>query len=520
MAIQKREKSSAKDLAHWILTASGLRMTILSLSGWHSALLLFAAGALMALGFAPYDGWPVIFVSLPLFYLVLTNSSSYPQAAWRGFCFGYGHAIAGTWWIANALLVDAEKFGWLFPFSVLGLSAVMALWFVVFALLVHAFRARMGVLLFAMLWVLVELARSWGMFGFPWNLLGYMSLASLPFAQGAALIGTYGLSFILLLLGLLPVIWLGSLAMRKKLLVSLVCFSICGGVYLYGSARLEAPITYTQTLLRLVQPNIAQTLKGSKAGQQAAVEVLSRLSTQPAVPMPDVTIWPETAYPFTMRIDAPQAMPAIKTLITGAVRAEGERGNLKLWNSIVALTEDGSVLAHYDKHQLVPFGEFVPLRTVLPLDKITPGAIDFSRGAGPKTVALDGLPPFSPLVCYEGIFPQHAVDKAQRPAWLLNLTNDGWYGDTAGPYQHLAMVRMRAIEQGLPTVRAANSGISAVWDSYGRVVGGLSLNQAGVVDVYLPVKIAPTLYARSGVLGIFVLLILAWVVHNLAVKRR
>lgn len=458
-----------RDIRTWLVTRNRR----------HSALLLFAAGALMALGFAPYDGWPVIFISLPLFYLVLTNSTSYAQAAWRGFYFGYGHAIAGTWWIANALLVDAEKFAWLFPFSVLGLSAVMALWFVVFALLVHAFRPRMGVLLFAILWVLVELARSWGMFGFPWNLLGYMVLASSTLAQTASLIGTYGLSFLLLLVGLLPVMWLGSSTRRLKIQYTALCFAIFVSTYSYGWVRLGFPTQYTQTLLRLVQPNIAQTLKGSQAGQQAAVEVLARLSTQPAVPMPDVTIWPETAYPFTMRIDAPQAMPAIKTLITGAVRAEGQRDNLKLWNSIVALAGDGNVLAYYDKHQLVPFGEFVPLRTVLPLDKITPGAIDFSRGEGPKTVALAGLPPFSPLVCYEGIFPQHAVDKAQRPAWLLNLTNDGWYGDSAGPYQHLAMVRMRAIEQGLPTVRAANSGVSAVWDSFGRVVGGLSLNQAG-----------------------------------------
>jgi apolipoprotein N-acyltransferase len=486
----------------------------------HSALLLFSAGALMALGFAPYHVWTVIFISLPLFYLVLTNSTSYAQAAWRGFYFGYGHAIAGTWWIANALLVDAEKFAWLFPFSVLGLSAVMALWFVVFALLVHVFRARMGVLLFAILWVVVELARSFGMFGFPWNLLGYMSLASLSFAQAASLVGTYGLSFLLLLIGLLPVMWLGSSTIRQKLLLSAVCVSICSSVYFYGAARLQAPIEYTQTLLRLVQPNIAQSLKGSQAGQQAAVEVLARLSTQPAVPMPDVTIWPETSYPFTMRIDSPQALPAIKTLITGAVRAEGERDNLKLWNSIVALSQDGTVLAHYDKRQLVPFGEFVPLRKLLPLDKITPGAIDFSRGAGPKTLTLLGLPAFSPLVCYEGIFPSLAVDTLNRPEWLLNLTNDGWYGDTAGPYQHLSMVRMRAIEQGLPMVRAANSGVSAVWDSYGRVVGGLSLNQAGVVDVYLPAKIAPTSYARFGEFGLLGLLIAAWVVHNLAVKRR
>lgn len=468
------------------------------LNRWQSALLLFAVGALTALGFAPYDGWPVIFVSLPIFYWLLTTAASFTQAAWRGFYFGYGHAIAGTWWIANALLVDADTFAWLFPFSVLGLSAVMALWFVVFALGVCAMRGRMSILVFATLWVLVELARSFGMFGFPWNLLGYMGLASLPFAQMAALVGTYGLSFILVLLGLLPVLWFGAVARRQKILLSALCVGVLAACYSYGLARLQTPMAYTETLLRVVQPNIPQTVKGTKDGQKLAIEVLAHLSTQASARAPDVTIWPETAYPFTMRIGNNQALPSVKRLITGAVRAEGQGESLTLWNSIIALNTHGEVLQSYDKHQLVPFGEFVPLRRVLPLDKITPGAIDFSRGDGPHTMRLEGLPPFSPLVCYEGIFSSMAVDKTQRPEWMLNLTNDGWYGDTAGPYQHLAMVRMRSIEQGLPMVRVANSGVSAVYDSYGRVAGALSLNQMGVLDVALPEKIAPTPYATYG----------------------
>lgn len=470
-------------------------------SRWKGLFVAFAAGALMALGFAPMHAWPVIFFSLPIFYKLLQTAVSRAQALWRAFAFGYGHAMAGTWWIANALLVDADKFAWMMPFSILGLSAAMAMWFVFFGFLFYVCRARMTPLLFAALWLVVEYARSWGMFGFPWNLAGYISLAWLPVAQMASIVGVYGLSFLVVLAGLLPIILLRQRDRPAQYTVAVIACVLAIAIVFIGVERLHDPIKKTPITLRLVQPNIPQKVKGLREGQRLAIELLGRLSMPPlGVGSPDVTLWPETAYPFNLR--AGEVMPRPKTglIITGAVRVEGYASDAKIWNNLAALASDGTVLASYDKHQLVPFGEFVPLRHLLPLAKITPGDTDFSRGDGPRTLAVGNLPPFSPLICYEVIFPWMAVaagDK-DRPKWLLNVTNDGWYGDSPGPYQHLDAARMRAIEQGLPLVRVANSGVSEVMDGRGLVVASLPLNQRGGLDVQLPEALPMTLYARFG----------------------
>lgn len=454
---------------------------------WRNGLVCYLAGALFTLGFAPYHFWPVIFLSLPMLYIQLTTSDSYRQAIWRGFSFGYGFYMVGTWWIANALLVDAEKFGWLLPFSVLGLSAVMALWFIVFAALVHYGRARPSILTFAGLWVIVEVLRSLGIFGFPWNLAGYMALASLPIAQLAAHVGVYGLSFIITLLGLLPVYMMGEGTHKRSL--GIITLLLLGASYGYGSTQLAKPNVPGDVTIRVVQPSIPQDIKSAREGREMAVEVLGELSSAPGEngKVPDIVIWPETAYPFSIESGLRHPVPKnVKLLLTGAVRREITADARKVWNSFVALDSNGDVLAHYDKHQLVPFGEFVPLRSVLPLDKITPGDIDFSRGEGPKTMSLDGIPKFSPLICYEAIFPWIAIDETERPEWIINVTNDGWYGDTAGPYQHFDMVRMRAIEQGMPVLRVANSGISALIDAHGRIINALQLNHRGYFDAVLP----------------------------------
>ncbi len=485
----------------------GVAMRIAELHRSTIALVLFAAGCLMALGFAPFDVWPVIFISLPIFYVLLSASASIGQALLRGFCFGYGYFMASTWWIANSLLVDASKFGWMLPFSVLGLSAAMASWFIVFGALAYACRRFMSPPVFAALWVLVELARTWGMFGFPWNLLGYMGLAVLPFAQIAAMVGTYGLSLILLLVGLTPLFWSRGVSRVARYGMTGAAVLLLGLCYVYGSQRLAQPTLYTETLLRVIQPSVPQEIKSTSEGRDLAIKVLGELTTRPSdIREPDVTIWPETAYPFSVRIEEVQSLPPLKRLLTGALRAEGYRPNQRIWNSVVAMDTHGNVLTHYDKHQLVPFGEFVPLRKLLPLDKITPGDTDFSRGAGEQTIEVEGIPPFSPFICYEAIFPWIAVDKAKRPAWLLNVTNDGWFGISPGPYQHLAMARLRSIEQGLPLVRAANNGVSVITDGYGRIIDQLPLNMRDAMDVKLPQALPVTAYSKYGELGILLLL--------------
>ena len=487
-----------------------------NLQGWRAYLACYLSGALMALAFSPFQFWPVIFISLPVFFLLLTQAKTTRRAGLRSFAFGYGYFMAGTWWIANAMLVDIAKFGWMIPFSVLGLSGALALYFLLFGLAMHQLRTvRLwaNIVRFSVLWVAMEYGRSLGLFGFPWNLAGYITLTSLPVAQLGSVIGTFGLSLLIILTGLLPLFLFYSPPSNVKpenrswysyvkpvglgLFLPLVLMATA---YAYGTARLHMPVQMTSTSLRIVQPNIPQAIKGSRAGQAEAVRILGELSSNHGIDAaPDVTVWPETAYPFAINSGRAELIyPPSGVLITGALRTESEGKDFQIFNSIVAIDAAGTVQASYDKAQLVPFGEFVPLRSVLPLEKITPGNLDFTRGHGPETFTVSGAPAFSPLVCYEIVFPWLSANVAHRPAWLVNATNDGWYGDSPGPYQHFAMARMRAIEQGLPLVRAANSGISAVIDPYGRVIALLPLDVRGALNTTLPAPLTPSFYSKNG----------------------
>lgn len=484
---------------------------LLSLNGWRAAGVSYLAGALMAPAFAPFYLWPVVAISLPVFFTLLRAADSSRQAAVRGFMFGYGYFMAGTWWIANSMLVDVAKFAWMMPFSILGLSAVLALFFALLGWLKFRLRAHSvlhDVLRFAVLWVVVEYLRSVGALGFPWNLAGYVALASDHTAQLASLSGTFGLSLLVVVAGTLPVLALGDAPYRQRVLGLALPLLLLVMLYGYGAWRMPQSVPLTGTLVRMVQPNIAQVVKHTREGQREAIGVLARLTQDSRA---DVTVWPETAYPFTLRGRmTPPLRPAHGVLLAGAVRVE-EDADIRVYNSVIALN-DHALTDVYDKHQLVPFGEFVPLRSVLPIEKITPGDMDFSRGEGPRTLTIEGVPPVSPLVCYEAIFPWMAVDEAHRPAWMLNVTNDAWYGDSPGPHQHFDMTRMRAVEQGLPLVRVANTGISAMIDPYGRVLTAMQLDERGARETLLPAPLQPTFYAKYREILTLLLLNLLWLV--------
>jgi apolipoprotein N-acyltransferase len=257
-------------------------------------------------------------------------------------------------------------------------------------------------------------------------------------------------------------------------------------------------------MLRLVQPSIPQTLKNDSTAELQNFRRLLALSASAGADKVTDIIWPEAAAPPLLERFADKwlAMAAVVPqgglLITGTERVEPLSGRVQdVWNSLVALDDSGTIVATYDKAHLVPFGEYVPLRGVLPMDKITPGTLDFSSGRGPQTLTLPGLPPVSPLICYEAIFPSAVIDPTQRPAWLVNVTNDAWYGVTSGPFQHLAIARVRAVEEGLPLVRAANNGVSAVIDPYGRVLARLDLDTVGISDAPLPQALPPTPFERG-----------------------
>lgn len=468
----------------------------LARTGWQRALLLFIAGAVSSAALAPYHAWPLLFLTFPYFLLQL-ETGSVRQTSWTGFWFGYGFTVLGTYWIAMSLLVDATQFGWLFPFCVFGLSAIFSIYYLLFGYLFAKLRTThrfTNIALFTILWVAIEYLRSYGMFGFPWNLMGYALMPFNSIAQFASIAGTFALSLVIVFAVLAPLYY-----QRKNIVVALLVFLIAAQGY--GMWRKPAVVEMTETRLRLVQPNISQDLKWTNAGKDKSMRVHSVLTNMITdTPTPDMVIWSETAFPFTladgtgwyreMRYFAPQG----GYFVTGAIRAHRE----KIWNTLFVTNDEGQALDYYDKHQLVPFGEFVPLRSILPLNKITPGMIDFSRGKGISTITLKHIPPFSPLICYEVIFPWLAARRDDRPEWILNITNDAWYGDTPGPYQHFEMTRMRAIEQGLPLARVANTGISALIDPYGRALKILPLNQSGVIDHALPKALTPTLYARLG----------------------
>ncbi len=498
-------------------------------SGWRRPALAAALGALAATALPPAHALPLLLISFTGLVWLIHASRSPWHAALAGWWFGFAHFIAGIYWLGAALLIDPSRFGWLVAPAVIGLSAVFALFpaLAAFAARLPALTCTGRVLAFAVAWTAAEWLRSAPGYGFPMNLMGTVWAPSLGMIQGAALAGVYGLSFVTVLAAAAPAALAAPSAEerpgRRPWLVPAAALALLAAVWVGGQARLAlAPDQAAGDIrLRLVQANIEQTLKWKEGERAAALARHVRLSRQPGFKAADLVIWPEAAATFYMdestrlRAFLSQAAPPGGYLITGAPRRTRSAGRtIAFWNSLHALTPEGAIAASYDKHHLVPFGEFIPLRSLLPLPVLTYGSRDHSAGPGPRTLSLPGLPSFSPLICYEATFPGEAVAggaaPSERPAWLLNITNDGWFGHTAGPYQHFEAARLRAVEEGLPLVRAANTGISAVVDAYGRVVGRLGLGEAGILDAPLPPALAaPTPMARLGGWTLAILLLLA-----------
>lgn len=462
------------------------------------------------MGLAPIFFFPIWFITIPVVIYYLANASCLRQAWWIGWWWGWGFFVFGLYWTAYALLQEADKFAWMVPFSVLGVPAFIAIFPAVACLLVHYARRWLHdpVLLFIVFYTALEYGRTYLFTGFPWNLLGYSLGFHVVMLQGAAWVGIHGLGLLALCAYALPAYALLSLPKRMWVpavfgVVTLACLTGVGMVRLMHSNTGNTPSIH----LRLVQGNIPQNIKWDSQMRLGIVEKHLRMSNLPGSEKITHLIWSETAVPFVLNQYSPLheiiagALPDNVHLITGGIRliSGATESQDKLWNTMFVLNGTGEVEGHYDKTHLVPFGEYVPMRALLPfIDKITHGMGDFEIGTGPKTISVPNTPPFSGLVCYEGIFPQESVNKDLRPSWLVNITNDAWFGTSSGPYQHFHMVRVRAIEQGLPLVRVANSGISGVFDAYGRIRASLGLNKTGIINASLPNALAPTLYARFG----------------------
>jgi apolipoprotein N-acyltransferase len=491
-----------------------------TLGGWRAHAVSFLLGAGAALALPPVHAIPVLAVSFSGLIWQIDGAARGRTAFARGWWFAFGFFVAGLYWIAHALLTDPARYGWMIPFAVGGLAAYLALFPGLAALVAHRF-APPGwgrILVFAAAWTAGEGLRGTLLTGFPWNPIGTVWTVSTPMLQIAAITGVYGLGLITVAAAAAP----ATLAAtgRRRWAPPVCAAALLAAVYVGGAARLAGASTAVVpgVVLRLVQPNIAQPHKWRKDLREAQFAKLLRMSKTAAPTPPTHVIWSETAAPFVVADDEParrrmaEVVPAGGYLLTGGLRTgRSAAGRFQVWNSLYAIDREGRVAATYDKFHLVPFGEYVPFRSVIGFAKLTAGDTDFSAGPGPRSLTLDGLPPVGPLICYEAIFPGRVVAGGDRPGWLLNVTNDAWFGISSGPYQHFASARMRAVEEGLPLVRVANTGISGVIDAHGRVTARLGLGRDGILDVALPVATAtPTPFARFGnaivwmtVIGVF-----------------
>ncbi len=473
------------------------------------------AGALLAGAQPPLSWFPLLFLALPVL-LRLFEATPGPGGAFAtGWAAGVGYFGAGMFWIVDPFLVEADTFGWLAPFALVGMAGGMALfWGLSFALSRVLWRPAWrggwrGAVVLASVWTLVEFARGHVLTGFPWALAAYAWIET-PVAQVLALVGPYGLTFLTLVAGLLP-----GLGRRAPVAVALALVALGWG---FGAWRLAEPdpVRADPVTVRLVQPNMPQEEKWMPGREEEFFRRHLALSAAPGDPMPDVTIWSETAVAFTLDHDpVAQAMAAASVgpnghLLAGIRRVEPRGAGWAWFNSLAVLGPDGATRAVYDKARLVPFGEYIPLKDfaarlgIPALTTLTRGG--FSPGQGPRVISVPGVPPFLPLICYEAIFPEAARVAGKRPEWLVQVTNDAWFGKASGPYQHLAQARARAIEQGLPLARAANTGISAMIDAKGRIVAQLDLGVQGRLDSPLPGALPETFFARvNGAYSILVI---------------
>ncbi len=498
--------------------AAALKRRLTCLTGWRRMAILGALGVMAALALPPWHLLPLLIPAFSGLLWVIEDGSAPGRAFADGWWFGFGFSSAGLYWIGVSFFVDAAQYGWMAPFAVAGMAAGMALFPAAAALSCHWVFARnrctaLGrVLVLAALWTAAEWLRGWLLTGFPWNLIGTAWVVSDAITQMAAATGVYGLSVLAVALGSMPAVLAEpqeTTSRPGRWRAVALALAILMAVWAAGTVRLsQASIeTVPGVRLRLVQPNISQALKWKPELRRRHVLKQLAMSRAPVEsrPQPTHVIWAETAVPYVigqtpgLAKTLGLAAPPGGLLLTGAPRSSPQGSKpQRLWNSLLALNSQGRITGSYDKFRLVPFGEYVPLRGVLPLGKLTAGRQDFSPGPGPRTLKLDGLPPVSPLICYEVIFPGRVAAK-ERPAWLLNLTNDGWFGQTSGPYQHFAAARLRAVEEGLALVRVANTGISGVVDGYGRIVKSLGLGREGVIDSDLPAALnARTLFSRLG----------------------
>lgn len=481
-------------------------------SGWRTYGAAVLAGALAALAMPPLYWLPLGVVGV-VFFVRQWDSAPTPRAALlRAWAWGWGHFAVGSYWIVEAFFVPPADFAPLGPPAVLGLATVLGFFPAMAAGAARWLALRWPSLggryrrlvLLAILWTVAEWLRGHVFTGYPWNPLGHVWAFATPLLQGASLFGVYGLGTLTFAILAAPV------AGWRAALVALGLVGLAG---VGGQSLMPPPDTGPAgPMIRIVQPNIPQSEKWSPKDRAQQFQKLIDLSRRAGFDRMAAIAWPETAVPFAVQpgSNALSAMAAAAPpngyLLAGAARATADFG--QVWNSLLAIDRSGTIAASYDKVHLVPFGEYIPFHKEWPPISGLVGRNSFETGGSFVSLSLAGLPPFSPTICYEAIFPGEVTGPGARPSWLLNVTNDAWFGTSSGPYQHLTSARLRAVEEGLPMIRAANTGVSAVIDSYGRILASLDMEREGVVDHALPSPRAATLYSRWGDWTVLALLLL------------
>jgi apolipoprotein N-acyltransferase len=496
-----------------------------------AALLSLAAGGLAALAHPPFGVLPGLLGYGLLLHLVDEAGPRRPlrSAFWRGWLAAFGYFLISCWWVAEAFLVDARGQGWMAPFAVALLPSGLGLFWGAAMAAYRALRPRglSRILAFASLLTIAEWLRGHVLTGFPWNLPGETWPAGDPVSQAASVVGAYGLTWLTLAgaAAFAPMLAeLGGLraGWRRWAPSAALALAGLGAVWTWGSLRLAHPLPPDPhaPVVRIVQADVKQETKYSDDSVRAIFQRYLDLTAAPAARPPDIVVWSEGAVPASANelldpgLGPAQAIRASmhtgETLLLGAYRAAGDPARPTYYNSLIAAraTPQGlQVTGVYDKHRLVPFGEYLPaerLLTAIGFKSLAHLGESYAAGPPPRPLSPAGVPEVQPLICYESLFPdlvRGAVNAGpRRPRWIVNVSNDAWFGVTSGPIQHLNQASYRAIEQGLPIVRATPTGVSAVIDAYGRVADDarLGFGRMAVIDAPLPPAAQPTPYARFG----------------------
>lgn len=527
---------------------------IILLWGWRRALVAFLAGALAVLAQAPYDFFAVCFVSFPLLVWLLDGATGEGSDGWFrhlrpafavGWWFGFGYFLAGLWWIGSALLVEADSFAWALPFAVVGIPLALAFFYgfatAVARLLWSNDIGRIAALAFG--FGLAEWLRDFLFTGFPWNAVGYAAMPVPLLMQSVSVTGMVGINALTVFVFALPAL----LAARRHVRLGGALAAVLVAAHLgFGYVRLAAEIEPATRAIdvRIVQPAVDLSEKWDPSVPDRIFATLMGLSAKApeAGPgtgpetghaKPQLILWPETSVPFFFA-ERPDALTALgemlgdgQTLIAGVVREEGgsaEDADRRYYNSVVAIDDKGQIADAVDKVHLVPFGEYLPFADLLGrlgLKQLVAGPTTYAAGNERHPIELPGGIRVLPFICYEVIFPDLVAVDATSAELIVNVTNDAWFGDTPGPYQHFRQAQIRAVENGVPLLRAANNGISAVVDPRGRILDALAIDARGAIDVQVPISNqAIVSSSQRRINGLMIMLLFALAAFTMNVRQR